>query len=401
MWRVGSIGMKYSKVLTIAVALGLLVSPFVWAQAGGSGSRGYTDQSWSSSSQQSDPTGTVNPTRTKESHKEGGGRTVDKQSVERLMDGSYQPYLDSEQESVRVNDTTVRTIHRTYGRSPDGQKVLTQVTEEETRTLPGGTQKVVRTTSNPDANGGLQVVQREVQESKQTSSAVRETNTTVLTPDLNGGFTPSLRTQSRETKTNDRTVQFKTSTLAPDGNGNWQLNEVREGVIKDDGAQGKTKEERVLRPGSDGNLAVTNRTVTREAQNATGEKRQTVESYSADLPGTSPDGLQLNQRVTTVQRRTAGGGETTEERVDQRNAASPGDNLRTTQRAIDIVRPASGNTNNETRTVQTLGASGDLGTVWVDTRKIQNSAPAVQVDTKKPATQSPVKVDTGASSKPK
>jgi hypothetical protein len=384
------------------VAFELLVSSFMWAQASGSGSGGYTDLSSSSTSQQSDPSGTLNPTRTKESHKESAGRSVDKQSVEHVgMDGSYQPYLDTEQESVKVNDTTMRTIRRTYGRGPDGQKVLTQVTEEETRTLPGGAQKVVRTTSSPDVNGGLQVVQRQIDDSRQISSSVRETNTTVLTPDLNGGFSPKVRMQSRETKTSDRTTQFKTSTLAPDGNGSWQVSEVHEGVVTDDGAGGKTKDERVLRPGSDGNLAVTNRTVTREAQNATGEKRQTVEKYSADLPGSSPDGLQLNQRVTTVQRKTAGGGESTEQRVDQRNAASPGDSLRTTQRTIDIVRPASAsNTSNESRTIQSLGADGDLGVVWVDTKKVQSSATPVQVDTKKPATPQQTKVDTSTGAKP-
>jgi len=387
----------------VALALSLMLSNSLWAQSTGSDTGGYTEQSWSSTSQQSDPSGTVNPTKTKESHKESGGRTVDKQSVERLgMDGSYQPYLDTERESVRVNDTTVRTIHRTYGRSPDGQKILTQVTEEETRTLPGGAQKVVRTTSSPDVNGGLQVVQREMQDSKQINSAVRETNTTVLTPDLNGGFAPSLRTQSRETKTNDRTTQFKTSTLAPDGNGNWKVNEVHEGVVKDDGAGGKTKEERVLQPGSDGQLAVTDRTVTREAQNAAGEKQQTVETYSADLPGSSPDGLQLNQRVTTLQRKTAGGGESTEERVEQRNAASPSDSLRTTQKTIDIVRPASAsNRTTESRTIQSLAAGGDLGTVWVDTKTTQKTGPAVQVDTRKPAAQQQVNVDTAAGAKPK
>ncbi len=65
--------MRHSFVPTIA--FGLLVSPFMWAQASGSGSGGYTDLSSSSTSQQSDPTGTLNPTRTKDSHKESGGRT--------------------------------------------------------------------------------------------------------------------------------------------------------------------------------------------------------------------------------------------------------------------------------------------------------------------------------------
>lgn len=243
-------------------------------QAGSDASNRDTKRSSTSSTQLQLP-GNANPTRASETHTETGGRTVDTQSVQRMgMYGQYEPYLDVQRETVKVDATTVRTVERTFGRDSEGRKTLVQLTEEEKRSLPGGEVKVVRTTSNPDANGGLQIVQRELQNTRQTSPNVQETKTTILTPSSNGGLVASQQTQERQTKTTGNNVEFRKSTLLPDLNGSWQLSEVREGTVKDDGKDGtKTKEERVLRPGSDGNLSEIERTVSKEPATAAGEKR--------------------------------------------------------------------------------------------------------------------------------
>src|SRR5438093_11596494 len=107
----------------------------------------------------------------------------------------------------------MRNTERSYGSSHDGQKMLMQVTEEETRTLPGGEQKVVRTTSNPDVNGRLQVVRREIQNAKQISSAARETKTTVVSPDVNGVLVSAKQVEERENRSKDHTIEFCKSTL--------------------------------------------------------------------------------------------------------------------------------------------------------------------------------------------
>lgn len=358
-----------------------LTAPSTLAQTQGSSdaSTGDTNRTWTATSQQQLP-GSANPTRTSETHTEAGGRTVDNQSVERVgMDGRYEPYLDVQKETVKVDATTVRTIERTFGRDSDGRKTLVQVTEEEKRSLPGGEVKSVRTTSNPDANGGLQIVQRELQDTRQTSPNVQETKTTLLTPSSNGGLVASRQTEERQTKITDHNVEFRKSTVLPDLNGNWQLSEVREGTVKDDGKD-RTKEERVLRPGSDGNLSVMERTVGKESVSATGEKRETVETYSTDLPGSAGDGsLRLNQRVTTVHRKGEDGTESTQVQTAQRNPGEPSDDLRVTQKAIDIVRPGLGGTSRETQTIQSLDSNGSLGVVSVDTRK-QDNLSAIQVD---------------------
>jgi hypothetical protein len=348
-------------------------------QSGSDASSSETNQFWTAKTQQQLPS-SINPTRTSETHTESGGRTVDSQSIERMgMYGRYEPYVDVQKETVKVDGTTTRTIERTFGRDSDGRKTLVQVTEEEKRSLPGGEVKVVRTTSNPDANGGLQIVQRETQETKQISPNVQETKSTLLMPTPNGGLAASVQTTERQTKSGDHNVDFRKSTSLPDLNGNWQLSEVREGTVKDNGRD-RTKDERVLRPGTDGNLSVVERTVSKESENAVGEKRDTVETYSTDLPGSAGDGsLHLNQRVTTVHRKSEDGAQFTEKQVEQRNPAQPSDSLRLTQEAIDIVRPGIGGTTRETQTIRSLDSNGSLGVVSVDTRQ-QDNSPAIKVD---------------------
>jgi hypothetical protein len=350
---------------------------FGQAQSGAAASNDDSSQSWTATTQQQLPSN-LNPTRTSETHTQNDGRTLDNQSIQALgTDGHYSPYLDVQKETVKVDANTVRTIERSFGRDSDGRKTLVQVTEEEKRSLPGGEVKITRSTSDPDANGTLRVVQREVQDARQITPTVTETKSTVLTPSSNGGLTASLQSTERETKTSDHNVQFRKSISLPDSNGNWQVNEVREGTIKEDG-KNRTKDESVLRPGTDGNLSVVARTVSTELQNAAGEKRSTTETYASD-PASPADGLRLQQRVITVDRKGDDGVQSTDKRIEQRNPGQPSDGLRVTEQAIDIVRPGAGGTTRETQTVRSLDSNGEFGVVSVDTRK-QENAPAVKVD---------------------
>src|SRR6202050_4270051 len=281
--------MKSIYFLTIVLLVFALGQPCAHAQSGSDASSGNTNQSWTATTQQQLPSN-QNPTRTSETRTESGGRAIDDQSMQAMgTDGRYDPYLDVQKETVKVDATMTRTVERTFGRDSEGRKTLVQVTEEETRTLPGGEVEDVRTTSDPDTNGVLQTVQQELRDTRQINSIVQETKSTILTASPNGGLTPSVRTTDRETKTGDHDVAFHKSTSLPDSNGNWQLSEVREGTVKGDGKV-QAKEESVLRPGTEGNLSVVERTVSKESENAAGEKREAGATSSNQPPGTPGDG---------------------------------------------------------------------------------------------------------------
>lgn len=378
-------GTYLRQFLSLAVTVFLCSAMTLWAQTSdsqsGDASKSYTVTSESQG-------GSVNPTRTLKSHTQSGNRTVDNQSLQRRGDnGNFEPYQDIEKTTVQVNATTVRTTTRTFGRDSDGAKTLVQVTEEEARTQPGGNSNVVRTTSNPDVNGGLQVVQREIEETKKIGKDVEETRKTVMLPSINGDLAPALKTEERREQTSKNTVTSQKTTLLADGTGKWQVGEVKQTTTRQDGKE-STTEERVSRPNAEGKLAEISRTVSKDSENAPGEKRNTVETYSIDVPGSTQDGdLHLVERTTTAQSTSSTGQQTTAKKVERPDPGDPVLGLRVSIVTNDTVRPVSSGAR-ATQTIQLRDANGDFDVVSVDTSKSDNTH-AVQVQIGPPAKPAP------------
>jgi hypothetical protein len=366
---------RWNSLMLLAIAACLCSGPMLCAQTSDS-QTSDANKSWTNTTESQGDN--VNPTRTTESHTQSGNRTVDNQSVQRRgADGNFEPYQDIEKETVQVNATTVRTTTRTFGRDADGAKTLVQVTEEEKRTRPGGDSSGSSTTSNPDANGRLQVVQRQIEETKKIGQDVEETKTTVMLPSVNGDLTPAMEVQERRKKSGNDTVESQKTTLLPDGDGKWQVSEIRQKKSRKEGANSST-EEQVSRPDADGKLGEVSRTVTRESEDAAGEKRDTVESYSLDVPGSARDGsLHLVERATTAQSTSSTGRQTTQKQVEQPDPGDPDAGLQVMTITTDAVRPGTSGAQ-ATQTIQIRGANGSLGVVSVDTTKSDN-VQAVQV----------------------
>jgi hypothetical protein len=363
-----------SRFVLLAISTLLCLSVGPWAQTADP-QAADANQSWTTTTEsQAD---NVNPTRTLESHTQSGNRTLDKQSLQRRgPDGKFEPYQDVETETIKVNSSTVRTTTRTFVRDANGAKTLFQITEEEMQTLPSGDAKSVRVTSNPDVNGNLQVAEREIAETKKVSRDVTETKTTVMQPSINGGLAPVTQIEERQQRSGNNT-EFKRTTRVPDGGGNWQVSEVRQGTIKEDG-KARSSEERVSRSDSNGKLGEVARTVSKQTESSSGEKQNTVETYSTDLPGSTPDGnLHLVQRVTTAQRANSTGQQTTVQQVEQPNPGDPSAGMQVITLTTDKVHPGPSGAQ-ATRTIQVRDASGSLGVVSVDTTKSDN-VHAIQV----------------------
>jgi hypothetical protein len=332
-----------------------------------------TSESWTATTHTSRDN--TNPSRTTESHAKSGNRSVDKQSIEVLgPDGEYQRYSDTEKETILVNATTTRTVVRTYSWDANGKRNLVQVTEEEARSSASGDAQVVRTTSNSDVNGNFQVVQRAVADTRKTSPDAQETKTTVYLADGNGGLTPSLQTQEVQKRSADHSIEVKKTTLLPDGNGKWAVGEVKENTITEDGGN-RTSEVRVSRPDLEGRLSEVSRTVGKETETAAGEKSNTVETYSVDVPGVAGDGrLHLNQRVTTVEKKDSSI-KTTEQQVQQPTPGNPSDGLQVSGKTKYTVRYAASATE-QTKTIQARDANGTFNVVSVQTEKSDLVPPA-------------------------
>jgi hypothetical protein len=360
---------RLSRLMLLAVLAYFFAYSALWAQTSDS-QTGDADKSWRATTEsQSD---NVNPTRTTESHTRNGNRTLDSQSIQRRgTDGHFEPYQDIEKETVKVDATTMRTTTHAFARDADGAKILVQITEEEKHTSAGGDSSVVRSISNPDVNGKLRIVQRQVEETKKISKDVEDTKTTVMLPSVNGGLAPAMKVEERRTMGANNLVESQKTTLRPDGAGNWQVDEIRQATTRQEG-KNRSTDERVSRPDSDGKLGEISRTVSKESETASGEKRNTVETYSLDVPGSARDGgLHLVERSTTSQRTNSTGQQTTEQRVEQPNPGDPGSGLQVITLTTDTVRPSPSGAQ-ATRTIQARDANGSLGVVSVDTTKSDN-----------------------------
>jgi hypothetical protein len=366
-----SLTARLSQLILLAIGVYFCSSLALWAQTSDSPT-GDAANSWTATT--GSRSGDVNSARTIESHTQRGNRTLDKQSLQlRGSDGHFEPYQDIEKETVQLDATSVRTVTRTFGRDANGAKTLVQVTEEEKRTLPGGDSNVVRTISNPDGNGKLQLIQRQIEETKRTSEDVEETKTTMMLPSANGGLAPAMKVQERRQRGANDTVESQQTTLLPDGAGNWQVNEIRKATTRQ-GGKGKdgSTEERISRRDAEGKLGEVSRTVSNESESSPGEKRDTVETYSVNVPGSAGDSrLHLVERAITAQRTSSTGQQITEQQVEQPTPGDPGSSLRVTILTTDTVRPDPSGAE-ATRTVQERDANGSLGVVFVDTTKSDN-----------------------------
>jgi hypothetical protein len=359
------------QLMLLAIGIYFCSNLALWAQTSDTPT-GDAASSWTATTESQ--SGDGNPTRTIESHTQSGNRTLDKQSLQRRgSDGPFEPYQDIEKETVRLDATSVRTTTRTFGRDANGAKTLVQVTEEERHALPGGDSSVVSTISNPDGNGKLQLIQRQIEETKKTSADVEETKTTMLLPSANGGLAPAMKVQERRQQGANNTVESQQTTLLPDGAGNWQVSEIRQATTTKDGStKSNSTDERISRRDGEGKLAEVSRTVSSESASAPGEQRDTVETYSVDVPGSAGDGrLHLVERAITAQRTSATGQQTTEQQVERPTPGDPGSSLRVTILTTDTVRPGPSGAQ-ATRTVQERDGNGSLAVVFVDTTKSDN-----------------------------
>lgn len=311
----------------------------------------------------------VNPTRTIESHSQTSNRTIDTRSIQtRGFDGRMEPYQDIEREAVLVDGSTMRTTTRAFARDVNKDKTLVQVTEEEEHTLPNGYSKIVRLTSNPDLSGRPQPVQREIVETKRIGVDVEETDTTVMLPSINGGLAPAFKTHEVRKRVANNTVESTKTTLLLDGAGHWQVNEVRQATIRQEGTN-RTTEERVSRLDAEGKLGEISRVVNKESESASGEKRNTVETYSVDVPGTTPDGsLHLVERKTSIDRSSSTGERSTEQQLERINPGNPGAGLRVSVMVNGKTVPTPSG-EQTTVTIRARDLNGSFGVVSVDTTK--------------------------------
>lgn len=316
------------------------------------------------------------PIRTVETHVQNGSRTLDKVSLQQSdSEGHFEAYQDIEKETVQVNSTTARTVTRIFGRDGGGAKSLLETREEQTQVLPDGW-RTVRAVSAPDSNGRTQPTRSEIEETKEISPGVQNTKATVMLPSISGGLAPAMKIEEQRKRTGNNT-EFKKTIELLDGGGKWQVNEVRQGTITQEGG-GRTTEERVSRVDYEGKLSEFSRTVNKESESSSGEKQSTIENYSVDMLGAPRDGrLHLIQRVTSTQGTDSTGQQTAVRHVQESNPGAPYAGLRVIGFSTETVHSIPSGAE-ATRILHVRNGGGEFEVFAVDATKSDN-VHAIQV----------------------
>ncbi|MGA2004035.1 MAG: hypothetical protein ABSG70_11665 [Terriglobales bacterium] len=320
----------------------------------------------------------LNPARIIESHSWNTNHTVDKRSVEiRGVNGYLEPYQDIEREILQADDTTMRTITRTFVRDVNGRKTLVQVIEEQKHILFEGDSNIVRTTSIADLNGTLQPVRSEIVETKSIGADMEETNTTVMLPSFYGGFAPVMKGHELQKSGAKGAIESQETMLLLDGAGNWQAREMRQSTIRQVVNNRNTDEHNFRRDAED-KLSEFSHVVRTNSESAAGQTRSVMEIYSLDIPGTTPDGsLHLVERSTSTHRTSVTGEQLTEKQADQVNPGDPGLDLRVSVLVDGRMVPGPSG-QQSTVIIRERDSNGNFGVVSVETTK-SDRIPTIQV----------------------
>jgi hypothetical protein len=138
-----------------------------------------------------------------------------------------------------------------------------------------------------------------------------------------------------------RPTRHDSTELTRDINGRWQPNETRSVEVREVGPAERWEEETIRRPDANGNLVLSEKTVTHRFE-ANGAQQAVTETFSSDaLRVDRFEGrFTLRERVRVSTTSTPDGGRQTVEEVERRDDVAPSDPMRVVRRVVETVRPA-------------------------------------------------------------
>jgi hypothetical protein len=340
-----------------------------------------------------DTTGASAPTRVSEQTTESGNRTVVTRTLESLsVDGQYAPIGVCVEETVRVDANTTRRNVKSYGVDEDKRKVLIETVEEQSKKLANGGEDNVRTVLQQDESGQQHVARREIEKVRPTGAHTSESNTTVMLPDVNtGSLVPNAMIKEVRRQQAAGVEQVHRTQLLPNGNGGWQTGEVRDEVVHTDAKGNRTTEQQVSAPNANGEMAVTERTVTRDTSNGAVSTQQ-VDRYVPSVSGT----LELDSHMQVVQT-TGPGGTKVKSEVDSRNQINPSDGVQPSRVTVQTAKPNMKGGRDVSSSTSTADPNGSMTQVTVGFGESKKDAKPQTNDSKK--TPSETKDNAGKSEK--
>ena len=323
-------------------------------------------------------TGVAAPTRVSEQTTESGNRTTVTRTLESMsVDGQYAPIGVCVEETVKVDANTTRRNVKSYGVDDDKRKFLIETVEEQSKKLANGGEDNVRTVFQQDESGQQRVARREIEKVRPAGAKTTESNTTVMLPDVNtGNLIPNAMIKEVRRQQAPGVEQVHRTQLLPNGNGGWQTGEVRDEVVRTDAKGNRTTEQQVSAPNANGEIAVTERTVTRDTTNGAVQTQQ-VDHYVPSVSGT----LELDSHMHVVQT-TGPGGTKVKSEVDSRDPINPSDGLKPSQVTVETAKPNTHGGSNVSTSTSMADPNGSMTQVTVGFGESKKDAKPQPKDTK-------------------
>ncbi len=206
------------------------------------------------------------------------------------------PQAVFEEETIRIDSETTKTVTRTYHDDGFGSRRLVRVAEETRTVKEDGQEEAVRSISTPDANGRLQLQTEETQRVVSKGDNEFEVATVLSMPGPTRRMRAVEQFVQRETRNSDGTLELDRIYYAMDGNRKWQPVERRTALTRTSGGESTTQEE-VYRADLNHRMSLSDQITSRERTTEDGTTSRTTEIRNVNSRGR----LELAERVSTVQ----------------------------------------------------------------------------------------------------
>ena len=268
-------------------------------------------------------------------------------------------------ETVHVGADTLQSRRDEFGADLNGNRRLIQSTESEEATASDGSSRLRESSWTPDVNGRLYLSGRRVQEVKPEGSNVKQTDTSIFRPGINEPMLETERFREVERQVSADITRSESSRFVRDVNGRWMAAETRNQEVRMGAGGDRTEEEVVYRLDITGNLAPSERNVTRRyVEN--GREQLITETYYQDIGAGYSSPLMVNRRVVSTTVTMPDGGRQTTSELEAPNPTTAGQPLRVVQRSVETVRPIGPDRWEIQRQVLALDGNGRLAPFMVE-----------------------------------
>lgn len=265
------------------------------------------------------------------------------------------PAVEIERGETRLDSQTTQITSRAFSTSASGERRLIETTVEEIKKTGDGGMSAVRTTSRRDINGRMSVVSKETQEVVSSGVDSYRIAKTSFLPGINNNLVEKEHVQQIEKRKGDSFVEIDRTRYELGLDGKW--NELDRRVSRNRLGKDQTQtDEQVYRYDGNRQLSLAQQVKASEWKDASGQRRLESETFGMGLDGK----LQLNNRLTMIQKDLGSQLQETTEFIESPNPAAPGEGLKVVRKIVENSKSVGRNQTERKMEILKPDLNGDM-----------------------------------------